>query len=170
MGRITDQEDTPLAEPFGDGGVQGPVAAVPGPQDILELTTGPSETFPERMAADFVRRLETSSGNDPLLALLRTGVIDNGAAGRLLKAMEVAPTNVFRGVLGEQVAESVGPLFGALLIGVTFCRYIAKAGDLAEMDPKILEERLAGSIRALLTATVPGNAKPPGTFASDPDI
>lgn len=127
------------------------LASVPGTRDLAETASGPLETLPERIASGYVHRMEASDGNDPFIALVRSAVVDDSAAGRLLVAMQESSTAVYGELLGRDVAESVVPLLGAMLIGVTFSRYIVRAGALAEMSTDGLRDSLIRAIRGLLT-------------------
>ncbi|MEQ7004959.1 TetR family transcriptional regulator [Actinopolymorpha sp. B17G11] len=130
------------------------LAAVPGTRDLADDAAGPLETLPERLAAGYVRRMETSAGTDPLLALLRSAVVDDNASGRLLEAMQRSTSEVYREILGEEATDAVAPFMASLLIGVTFSRYIARAGALAEMSAATLQAHLTTCLRALLATVV----------------
>jgi AcrR family transcriptional regulator len=126
------------------------LAAVPGTRDLADTASGPLDTLPERIAAGYVHRMEASEGTDPFIALLRSAVVDDSAAGRLLVAMQESSIEVYGDLLGREVAESVVPLLGSMLIGVTFSRYIVRSGALAEMTTDELRGSLVRAISALL--------------------
>ncbi|MFD5013488.1 TetR/AcrR family transcriptional regulator [Streptomyces chartreusis] len=133
------------------------LAAVPGNRDLEQVAAGDPETLPDRIAAAFVRRLETDAVNDPLIALLRSAASDERAAAHLLVAMQEHSAVVYRSVLSP--GESVRPdddldtrvaLVGAQMIGVAFSRYIARTEPLASMPPDRLTEHLTRILRQIL--------------------
>ncbi|MDQ1484479.1 MAG: hypothetical protein QOJ62_172 [Actinomycetota bacterium] len=126
------------------------LASVPGTRDLADTASGPLDTLPERIASGYVHRMEASDGTDPFIALLRSAVVDDSAAGRLLVAMQESSIEVYGELLGREVAESVVPLLGSMLIGITFSRYIVRSGALAEMTTDELRDSLVRAIRALL--------------------
>jgi hypothetical protein len=56
----------------------------------------------------------------------------------------------YRRLLGEHALEHRVPFLAALLVGVTFSRYVVRAGDLAEMSAERLTVDLTAAIHALL--------------------
>lgn len=126
------------------------LAAVPGTRDLADVAAGPLDTLPERIASSFVQRMEDSAGTDPFVALLRSAAVDDTSAARLFEEMQASSIPVYRDLLGDEVAEAVMPLLGSLLIGVTFSRYVIRAGALATLDRDTLQLHLERSIRALL--------------------
>lgn len=126
------------------------LAAVPGHRDLADVVTGDPSSLPERVAAAYVERMEKDTADDPLVALLRSAASNAEAATRLYAAMLENSTALYRDLLpGDDPAIRV-ELLGAQLIGVTFSRYIARAGRLAEMSPDQLREWLAPVLRAIL--------------------
>ena len=133
------------------------LAAVPGNRDLEQVAAGDPETLPDRIAAAFVRRLETDAVNDPLIALLRSAASDERAAAHLLVAMQEHSAVVYRSVLSP--GESPVPdddldtrvaLVGAQMIGVAFSRYIARTEPLASMPPDRLTKHLTRILRQIL--------------------
>jgi len=93
------------------------LAAVPGHRELPEVVAGDS-------------------------ALLRSAASNVDAATRLYAAMQENSLALYQGLLpGPDKAARV-ELLGAQLIGVTFSRYIARTGRLAEMSPDKLRESL----------------------------
>jgi hypothetical protein len=103
-----------------------------------------------RIAREFVRRLEEPDGTDPFVALVRGAGQDERAAGELYVAMQERTKATYRRLLGEHALEHRVPFLAALLVGVTFSRYVVRAGDLAEMSAERLTVDLTASIHALL--------------------
>jgi AcrR family transcriptional regulator len=126
------------------------MAAVPGPQDLGDLVQGDPQTLPERIAHGYLARMERVGGDDPFLALIRAAGSNEDAAIRLYTAMHERSTAIYRKALAEPPSEERIELAAAQLIGVTFSRYIIKAGPLAQMPVQQLESYLAQAIRAAL--------------------
>jgi AcrR family transcriptional regulator len=126
------------------------MAAVPGPQDLEDLVQGDPQTLPERIAHGYLARMERAGGDDPFLALIRAAASNEGAAIRLYTAMHERSTAIYRKAMAEPPSEERIELAAAQLIGVTFSRYIIKAGPLAQMPVQQLESYLAQAIRAAL--------------------
>ncbi|TCO62523.1 TetR/AcrR family transcriptional regulator [Actinocrispum wychmicini] len=128
------------------------LAAVPGTRDVAELGQGPPETLPERLATGYVNRMENAAGGDAFLALVRSAGSDDDSATRLLLAMQERTLDTYRAQLGKAKAEQLLPFIASLLIGVTFSRYIVRAGFLAEMDRETFTEHLTHALRGLIAA------------------
>jgi Tetracyclin repressor-like, C-terminal domain len=125
-------------------------AAVPGHRELLDVVAGDRALLPERVAAAFVDRMEKGSAGDPLVALLRSAASNVGAATRLYAAMQANSVALYGDLLpGPDPAARV-ELLGAQLIGVTFSRYIARSGRLAEMTPGELRAALVPVLRGIL--------------------
>jgi AcrR family transcriptional regulator len=126
------------------------LAAVPGHRELPDVVAGDPALLPERVAAAYVDRMEKSADSDPLVALLRSAASNVDAATRLYAAMQENSIALYEGILpGEDPAARV-ELLGAQLIGVTFSRYIARTGRLAQMSPDELREHLIPVLRAIL--------------------
>lgn len=126
------------------------LAAVPGTRSVDELTEDSPEPLSARIAREFVRRLEEPDGTDTFVALVRSAGQDERAAGELYVAMQERTKATYRRLLGEHALEHRVPFLAALLVGVTFSRYVVRAGDLAEMSAERLTVDLTASIQALL--------------------
>jgi len=126
------------------------LAAVPGHRELPGVVAGDPALLPERVATAYVDRMEKSADSDPLVALLRSAASNVDAATRLYAAMQENSIALYEGILpGEDLAARV-ELLGAQLIGVTFSRYIARTGRLAQMSPAELREHLIPVLRAIL--------------------
>jgi AcrR family transcriptional regulator len=123
-------------------------AAVPGPRDLDDLLQGDPETLPQRIAHSYLTRMERASGDDPFLTLIRAAGSNEDAAIRLYNAMHERSVAAYRTALPVPPSEARIELAAAQLIGVTFSRYIIKAGPLAQMPAQELERYLAMAIRA----------------------
>jgi AcrR family transcriptional regulator len=126
------------------------LAAVPGHRELSEVLAGDPALLPERVAAAYVKRMEEDPADDPLVALLRSAASNVDAATRLYAAMQANSLALYREVLpGGDTAARV-ELLGAQMIGVTFSRYIARTGRLAQMSPDELRESLIPVLRTIL--------------------
>jgi AcrR family transcriptional regulator len=126
------------------------LAAVPGHRELPDVVAGDPALLPERVATAYVDRMEKSADSDPLVALLRSAASNVDAATRLYAAMQENSIALYEGILpGEDPAARV-ELLGAQLIGVTFSRYIARTGRLAQMSPAELRAHLIPVLRAIL--------------------
>ncbi len=126
------------------------MAAMPGPQDLADLIQGDPQTLPERLAHGYLARMEHARGDDPFLALISAAGSHEDAAIRLYAAMHERSVAIYRQVLADPPSEAQIALAAAQLIGVTFSRYIIKAGPLAQMPLQQLEHHLAQALRATL--------------------
>ena len=126
------------------------LAAVPGHRELDRTVAGDPGTLPERVAQGYVERMETNAAGDPLVVLLRSVASDQQAAAGLLAAMGENSAKAYGEVMdGDDVPVRVAML-GAQLVGVTFNRYIARTGPLAEMTPEDLTEHLGRVLRHIL--------------------
>ncbi|MGW5733194.1 MULTISPECIES: TetR/AcrR family transcriptional regulator [Streptomyces] len=111
------------------GSKEGPLrASVQGPDELDAVLTGDAEGLPERIATAFVERMEVARGSDPMVALIRGAAADNPLATDLYVTMQGQSARAYRAVLtGSDVDERVD-LLGSVLLGVTFSRYVVRAG------------------------------------------
>lgn len=110
---------------------------------------GDVDKLPELIARAYVERVEADGPNDPFVALIRSaGDID--VAKQLLGAMRMEPAQAYLSVLSAHDLERRAELLGALLIGVTFSRYVLADGELAAMPPQELVAYLIPPIRTIL--------------------
>ncbi|WP_046733281.1 TetR/AcrR family transcriptional regulator [Streptomyces humi] len=137
------------------------LAAVPGTRDIDALAEDTQEPLASRIARGYVRRMEGADGNDTFVALLRSAADDTGSAAALYVAMQERTDAVYRRFLDAYDLEHRLPFVAALLVGVTFSRYVVRAGALAEMSAEQLTADLTASLEAVLHAD-PGAGSPPG--------
>ncbi|MFF4974356.1 TetR family transcriptional regulator [Streptomyces sp. NPDC001083] len=126
------------------------LAAVPGTRSVEDLAEDSGEPLAARIAREFVRRLEDPEGTDTFVALMRSAADDEHAAAKLYIAMQQRTDETYRRLLGAHALEHRVPFMAALLVGVTFSRYVIKAGSLAEMSAERFTEDLTVSIDALL--------------------
>ncbi|MEU1498920.1 TetR family transcriptional regulator [Streptomyces sp. NPDC005732] len=126
------------------------LAAVPGTRSVENLAEDSGEPLAARIAREFVRRLEDPEGTDTFVALMRSATDDEHAAAKLYIAMQQRTDETYRRLLGAHALEHRVPFMAALLVGVTFSRYVIKAGSLAEMSVERFTEDLTVSIDALL--------------------
>ncbi|MEU2226751.1 TetR family transcriptional regulator [Streptomyces sp. NPDC018347] len=126
------------------------LAAVPGTRDVDALAGDSQEPLAARIAREYVRRMEASSGTDPFVALLRSAAGDEVGAAALYVAMQERTTEVYRRLLDDYEVRHRLPFVAALLVGVTFSRYVLRAGALAEMSAERLTEDLTASLEAVL--------------------
>jgi AcrR family transcriptional regulator len=126
------------------------LAAVPGHRDLPEVVSGDRRQLAERVAAAYVERMEKDQGADPLVALIRSAATNVDAATRLYTAMQENSIELYRDLLpGDDPAVRV-ELLGAVMIGVTFSRYIVRTGRLAELSPDELREYLVPVLHQVL--------------------
>jgi AcrR family transcriptional regulator len=111
--------------------------------------SGPVAGLPEYIAARYVENIENDGAGDPFVALLRSAG-DTPLAKELLKTMRGEPATTLLGVLPAQDLDRRADLLGALLIGVTFSRYILAEGTLATMTPPELIAYLTQAISGIL--------------------
>jgi AcrR family transcriptional regulator len=128
------------------------LAAVPGTRDLAEQVAGDLDGLPERIARSWVKRMETAATADPLVALVRSAASNEESAKRLLTSMREQSVPAYRTVMPGSDTEQRVDLLGALLIGITFSRYVLKSGPLAEMPSGELIPYLAASLRGILLA------------------
>jgi AcrR family transcriptional regulator len=126
------------------------IAAVPGTRDLAASVRGDRRGLAARVAASFVRRMETADGADPFIALVRTAASDQEAAAPLLKEMRSESIAAYGQLLDGPDLDVKVDLIGALLIGVTFSRYVIHEGPLATLDPDALVKYLTRLLRTIL--------------------
>lgn len=114
-----------------------------------ERYSGAVADLPERIARRYVENIEADGPSDPFIALIRSAG-DSRVAKELLHAMRSEPAEAFLGVLDVPDLEQRGDLLGALLIGVTFSRYILADGKLAAISPEDLIAYLTTVIHSIL--------------------
>ena len=114
------------------------------------MVAGDPASLPERVAKAFVERMEAGASDDPLVVLLRSVASDQEAAAALYAAMEENSIREYGKILGGDDMPARVAMLGAQLIGVTFNRYVARTGPLAEMPPPALADHLARVLRHIL--------------------
>ena len=126
------------------------LAAVPGHRELSEVVAGDPASLPERVATAYVDRMEKDPADDPLVALLRSAASNVDAATRLYATMQANSVALYQEVLPDGDTAARVELLGALMIGVTFSRYIARVGRLAQMSPDELRESMTSVLRTIL--------------------
>jgi AcrR family transcriptional regulator len=117
-------------------------------------TAGNMSGLPERVARAYVEQIEADGPSDPFIALIRSAG-DADIAKQLLRAMRMEPAAAYLAVLDTPDLERRGDLLGALLIGVTFTRYILADGPLAMMSSENLIAYLTPLVRGILLDPLP---------------
>lgn len=126
------------------------LAAMPGTRDVDLVIDGNPQTLPERVATAYIDRMENSFRNDPLVAVLRSAASNEKAAVGLYRAMLDRTAGAYKQVVTGQDADVRVDLLAAVLIGVTFCRYIVGVGPVAQMSPEHLQAHLTRLVRSAL--------------------
>jgi AcrR family transcriptional regulator len=116
---------------------------------VTEPVDVEADDLPELIARDYVERVEADGPNDPFVALLRSAG-DTDVAKHLLRAMRMEPAEAYLSAMDAGDREQRGDLLGALLIGVTFSRYVLADGPLAAMSSEQLVAYLVRPIRTIL--------------------
>ncbi|MEU4048222.1 TetR family transcriptional regulator [Streptomyces olivaceus] len=125
-------------------------ASVQGPGELDAVLAGDADGLPERIAAAFVERMEAARSSDPMVALIRSAAADDPLATDLYLTMQAQSARAYRVVLtGPDVEERVD-LLGSVLLGVTFSRYVVRAGALATMEPAELARHLTELLRPIV--------------------
>lgn len=125
------------------------VSAILDARDVGRHLHGTAEDLPERIARSYVEQIEALGSSDPFVALIRSAG-DTDVARRLLQAMRMEPADEFLSVLDVPDLDRRADLLFALLVGVTFGRYVLADGPLAAMTADELTEYLVPSIRLIL--------------------
>jgi AcrR family transcriptional regulator len=145
------------------------LAASQANEIIAEDFSGDLDGLPDRIARTWVRQLEGPVGHDPLVALIRSAGSDDGSARRLLSQLRDQSVLAYRIVMPGPDAEQRAEMVGALLIGMTFTRYVLGGGPLAEMPSEELTRFIALTLRAILFGSLdPAALGAPGSAERDP--
>jgi hypothetical protein len=131
------------------------LAAFPGPPGLDEVARGDPATLPERLARSYVTRMEHAASEDPLIAVIRSGATNEAATATLYAAMRRRTGEALEAVIPADAFELRGDLVAAILIGVTFERYVMRAGSLAALDAHAFERQVAGLLRHVLEPVLP---------------
>ncbi|WP_433498258.1 TetR family transcriptional regulator [Sphaerimonospora sp. CA-214678] len=126
------------------------IAAMPGSSNLDDLMPGTPDALPERIAQAYVDRMESTDGNDPFIALIRSVASDEQTATRLYIAMQQRSIESYRTVVTGPDADERIDILGAHLIGVTFSRYVIGVGPLADMSSEHLVRHLTRTLRGIL--------------------
>ncbi|HVT68694.1 MAG TPA: TetR family transcriptional regulator [Trebonia sp.] len=131
------------------------IAAAPELSPLAEDIPGDAAGLPARVAQAYVRRMEGADSSDPMIAMIRGAAADEESARRLLAATGERAHAAYRAVLDLPDAEQRIDLLGALVIGVSFIRYVMREGPLAEMPPDDLSRYLTASLTGILQEPLP---------------
>jgi AcrR family transcriptional regulator len=119
------------------------------------ITAGDRDHVGERLVGYFVDLLESETTRQPLLAILRSALTNEGAATML------------RGFLGEAVVEPVAvalgvpdpelraTLTGSQLVGLAMARYVVRIEPLASADAARVKAWVAPTVQRYLTGSAP---------------
>ncbi|MEU8818579.1 TetR family transcriptional regulator [Actinoplanes sp. NPDC048796] len=126
-------------------------ATTPDPESLFQgVLDDDVAKLPERIAASFVHRMETSEGADPVIALIRSAAGDQQAAKALLRTLQQTAVDGYARVLDRPDLDARVNMMGAHLIGVAFSRYVLADGPVATMSADDLITRLTATIRTIL--------------------
>lgn len=131
------------------------LAAVPGHRELDDVLDGDLEGLPARVARAFVTRMESGAADDPMVATLRAAASNQEAAAALLAAMERSSIEAYERILSCRNAAVRVSMLGSQMIGVTFSRYIARTGPLAELPADELVTHLTALFHHTLLADHP---------------
>ncbi|RMI30471.1 TetR/AcrR family transcriptional regulator [Streptomyces triticirhizae] len=130
----------------------------------VRVLTQETPTGPEALGGHFTRVFfsiwENPATRDPLLAVLRSAVNNETAAGIFRAAITEELLARVAGQLPEPDARLRVELAAMQLVGAALGRYVLEIEPLASTDVEILVERLAPVVQHHLTAT-PGTPPPP---------
>ena len=116
---------------------------------VADVAEGDAEDLPERIARSFVERIEADGPSDPFIAVIRSAG-DTDVAKQLMRAMRLEPAESYLSTVVRADLNQRADMLGALLIGVTFSRYVLADGPLAAMSPEELIAYLIPAIRTIL--------------------
>ncbi|MEV1027004.1 TetR family transcriptional regulator [Streptomyces sp. NPDC050264] len=129
------------------------VAFAPALEAPSVLTDGSLDDVGERLTRFILGIWENPATRAPLLAILRSAVNNEVAAGvfRRLVAAQLLARIGRRLDLPEQEAELRAALAAAQLVGTAMLRYVIKVEPLASADVEVLVARLAPVVQGHLT-------------------
>jgi AcrR family transcriptional regulator len=116
---------------------------------VADVAEGDVQDLPERIARSFVERIEADGPSDPFIAVIRSAG-DTDVAKQLMRAMRLEPAEAYLSTVDSADLNQRADMLGALLIGVTFSRYVLADGPLAAMSPEELIGYLIPAIRTIL--------------------
>jgi AcrR family transcriptional regulator len=129
------------------------VAFAPALEAAATVEDGPLDGVGERLTRFIFGIWENPATRSPLLAILRSAVSNEVAAGvfRRLVAAQLLARVGRRLDLPEQEAELRASLAAAQLVGTAMLRYVIKVEPLASADVEVLVARLAPVVQRHLT-------------------
>ncbi|MDX2544798.1 TetR family transcriptional regulator [Streptomyces sp. WI04-05B] len=128
-------------------GAVGPLLNAPG-----ALAEGPLDSVGERLARFFFGVWENPATRKALLAIVRSAVNNEVAAGAFRRLVSAQLLRRVAGQLDLPDAELRAELAAAQLVGIAMLRYVIKVEPLASADPELIIERVAPVIQGHLTA------------------
>ena len=125
-------------------------AAVTMDLQAPDLRSVPASRRGELMVRNFIGRWEDPLRGDEQIALLRTGVTSETAAGQLQAVHDRLITEPIA-ALGDEHAAERGTLIVAQLLGLALCRYILRFEPLASLPADDVVAAVAPSVQRYLT-------------------
>ncbi|GAA3893842.1 TetR family transcriptional regulator [Streptomyces lacrimifluminis] len=126
-------------------GAMGPLLEAPG-----SIVEGPLDDVGERLARFFFGIWETPATRKALLAIVRSAMNNEAAAGVFRRIVSTQVLRRIAGRLDLPDAELRAELAAAQLVGIVMLRYVIKVEPLASADPEQIIGRVAPVIQAHL--------------------
>lgn len=123
--------------------------------DLSQVFAGDPETLPERLLRHFFVRWEAKAPTDPMIALLRSSLTNEQAAGLLRRILTEQTGCPLAHRIGGAHAETRAGLVGAFLLGMGMSRYLVGFPALAEADLDEVVALAAPALRQLLRPDQP---------------
>jgi AcrR family transcriptional regulator len=123
---------------------------------IPDLASVPRSRIGEVLVRHFLARWEGEAGDDSLLLLLRSAVVDEQAAKRMRRmfAQQLAPALATVVVDPEEVAPRVG-LVASQMLGLALTRHLLRLPPVAGMEPERIVARVGPTVQRYLCAPLP---------------
>ncbi|MEU9191110.1 TetR family transcriptional regulator [Streptomyces sp. NPDC048484] len=125
----------------------GPLLSAPG-----AIAEGPLDGVGERLARFFFGAWENPATRKALLAIVRSAVNNEIAAGVFRRLISAQLLRRIAGQLDLPDAELRAELAAAQLVGIAMLRYVIKVEPLASADPEQIINRVSPVIQSHLTA------------------
>jgi AcrR family transcriptional regulator len=126
-------------------------ASVTMDMQVPDLRSVPADRRGELMVRHLVKRWEDPPHNDELIALLRTAVTSETAAGQLQTVLSQLITEPLA-ALGDDRAAERGAFIATQLLGLILCRYILRLEPLASLPADDVVAAVAPSVQQYLIA------------------
>lgn len=134
--------------------------ALAGPDQVAAV---PADEAGEKLVRFVFGLWENTATREPLLAILRSAVTNETAAGIFRRLLTRQMTMRFARSLPGPAPELRIELAMAQLIGTAMLRYVIRADPIASTDPEVLIARLAPVVQHHLTGDVPQAGRTPRT-------